>query len=206
MSLGHLLLLSFLFSLLEEDYIIYLKKLRMKTTKIILSFLMLFVINKVSAQQITTVEMQVTGLTCSMCSQATEKSLRTLNYVSDVTPDLNKNLFIIKFKKDKEVNFDQLNKKVKDAGFSIGKLEATVNFNQTKIDEKGQAVVGANVYRFENAKDKVLNGPVKVNVIDKGFVSNSVFKQKATTVTFDSYPTGTGVVNGKKTRIYHLSI
>ena len=167
---------------------------------------MLFVINKVSAQQITTVEMQVTGLTCSMCSQATEKSLRTLNYVSDVTPDLNKNLFIIKFKKDKDVNFDQLNKKVKDAGFSIGKLEATVNFNQTKIDDNGQAVVGTNIYRFANAKDKVLNGPVKVNVIDKGFVSNSVFKQKAATVKFDSYATGTGVVNGKKTRIYHLSI
>lgn len=178
----------------------------MKTTKIILSFLILFVINKVSAQQITTVEMQVTGLTCSMCSQATEKSLRTLDYVSDVTPDLNKNLFIIKFKKDKDVNFDQLNKKVKDAGFSIGKLEATVNFNQTKIDDNGQAVVGTNIYRFANAKDKVLNGPVKVNVIDKGFVSNSVFKQKAATVKFDSYATGTGVVNGKKTRIYHLSI
>lgn len=178
----------------------------MKTTKIILSFLMLFVINKVSAQQITTVEMQVTGLTCSMCSQATEKSLRTLDYVSEVTPDLNKNLFIIKFKKDKDVNFDQLNKKVKDAGFSIGKLEATVNFNQTKIDDNGQAVVGTNIYRFANAKDKVLNGPVKVNVIDKGFVSNSVFKQKAATVKFDSYATGTGVVNGKKTRIYHLSI
>ena len=167
---------------------------------------MLFVINKVSAQQITTVEMQVTGLTCSMCSQATEKSLRTLDYVSDVTPDLNKNLFIIKFKKDKDVNFDQLNKKVKDAGFSIGKLEATVNFNQTKIDDNGQAVVGTNIYRFANAKDKVLNGPVKVNVIDKGFVSNSVFKQKAATVKFDSYATGTGVVNGKKTRIYHLSV
>lgn len=167
---------------------------------------MLFVINKVSAQQITTVEMQVTGLTCSMCSQATEKSLRTLDYVSEVTPDLNKNLFIIKFKKDKDVNFDQLNKKVKDAGFSIGKLEATVNFNQTKIDDNGQAVVGTNIYRFANAKDKVLNGTVKVNVIDKGFVSNSVFKQKAATVKFDSYATGTGVVNGKKTRIYHLSI
>lgn len=167
---------------------------------------MLFAINKVPAQQITTVEMQVTGLTCSMCSQATEKSLRTLDYVSDIMPDLNKNLFVIKFKKDKDVNFDQLNKKVKDAGFSIGKLEATVNFNQTKIDDNGQAVVGTNIYRFVNAKDKVLNGPVKVNVIDKGFVSNSVFKQKAAIVKFDSYATGTGVVNGKKTRIYHLSI
>lgn len=178
----------------------------MKTKKIILSFLMLFAINKVSAQQVTTVEMQVTGLTCSMCSQATEKSLRTLDYVSDVTPDLNKNVFIITFKKDKAVSFDQLNKKVKDAGFSVGKLEATINFNQTKIDDNGQAVVGANVYRFANAKDKILNGTVKVNVIDKSFISNNAFKQKSATVKFDSYATGTGVVNGKKTRIYHLSI
>jgi copper chaperone CopZ len=178
----------------------------MKTTKIILSFLMLFVINKVSAQQITSAEMQVTGLTCSMCSQATEKSIRTLSYVADVKPDLNRNLFVVTFKKDQAVSFDQLNKKVKDAGFSVGKLEATVNFNQTKIDANGQAVVGANVYRFANAKDKVLNGPTKVNVIDKNFVSISVFKQKSATVNFDSYPTGSGVVNGKKTRIYHLSI
>ena len=70
----------------------------MKTTKIIFSFLMLFVINKASAQQITSAEMQVTGLTCSMCSQATEKSIRTLSYVADVKPDLNRNLFVITFK------------------------------------------------------------------------------------------------------------
>lgn len=178
----------------------------MKTTKIILSFLMLFVINKVSAQQVTAVEMQVTGLTCSMCSQATEKSLRTLDYVSDVKPDLNKNIFVITFKNDKAVSFDQLNKKVKDAGFSVGKLEATINFNQAKIDNNGQAVIGGTVYRFANATDKVLNGPVKVNVIDKGFISNSAFKKEAVTVKFDSYATGTGTVNGKKTRIYHLSI
>lgn len=178
----------------------------MKTTKIILSFLMLFAINKVSAQQVTTVEMQVTGLTCSMCSQATEKSLRTLDYVSNVTPDLNKNLFVITFKKDKAVNFDQLNKKVKEAGFSVGKLDATVNFNQVKIDDEGQAIVGSNVYRFTNAKSKVLNGPVKVSVIDKSFISNAAFKQKSATVKFDSYASGTGIINGKKTRIYHLSI
>ncbi len=178
----------------------------MKTTSFIIGFLMLFAFNKVSAQEISNVEMQVTGLTCSMCSQATEKSLRTLAYVNNVTPDLNKNLFIITFKKDKAVSFDQLNAKVKDAGFSIGKLEATINFNQAKIDENGQAIIGANIYRFTNAKDRVLNGPVKVSLIDKGFVSNSTFKQKASTVKFDSYASGSGLVNGKKTRIYHLSI
>lgn len=178
----------------------------MKTIKITIAFLMLLAIHKVSAQQITNVEMQVTGLTCSMCSQATEKSLRTLPYISEVTPDLNRNLFVLTFNKGEAVSFDQLNKKVQDAGFSVGKLEATINFNQAQIDDNGQAIVGTHVYRFANAKNKVLNGPVKVSVIDKNFISNSAFKQKANTVKFDSYASGQGMVNGKKTRIYHLSI
>lgn len=167
---------------------------------------MLFAINKVSAQQISAVEMQVTGLTCSMCSQATEKSLRTLPYVANVNPDLNKNLFVLSFKKEGSVNLDQLQKKVKDAGFSVGNLTATINFNQAKVDDDGQLVLGSNVYRFANVKSKVLNGPVKVNVIDKNFISNSAFKQKAAQLKFDSYASGTGIINGKKTRIYHLSI
>ena len=178
----------------------------MKTTKILLAFLMLFATNKVSAQQISAVEMQVTGLTCSMCSQATEKSLRTLSYVSNVNPDLNKNLFLVTFKKEGTVNFDQMNKKVKDAGFSVGNLAATINFNQAEVDEDGQLVIGENVYRFANVKSKVLNGPVKVNVIDKNFISNAAFKQKSAQLKLDSYARGMGVVNGKKVRIYHLSI
>lgn len=167
---------------------------------------MLFALNKVSAQQISAAELQVTGLTCSMCSQATEKSLRTLSYVTNVTPDLNKNLFLLAFKKDGPVNLDQLQKKVKDAGFSVGNLTATLHFNQAKVDEEGQVVVGENVYRFANVKSKILNGPVKVNVIDKNFISNAAFKQKATQLKLDSYASGTGVIKGKKTRIYHLSI
>lgn len=178
----------------------------MKTTKLIFGFLLLFTVNKALAQQVSNVEMQVVGLTCSMCSQATEKSIRTLDFVSNVTPDLNRNVFVVTFKKDKPVNFDLLNKKVKDAGFAVGKLDATINFNQLAIDANGQAIANGNVYRFDNAKSKVLNGPVKVSLIDKSFLTNSAYKQKAATVKFDSYATGMGLVNGKKTRIYHLSI
>ena len=178
----------------------------MKTTKIIIAFLMLFATNKAFAQQITNAEVQVNGLTCSMCSQATEKSLRTLDYITNVAPDLNKNLFVVSFKKDKPVNFDQLSKKVKDAGFAVGKLDATINFTQTKIDENGQAIVGGTIYRFVNAKNRVLNGAVKVSFIDKNFLSASAFKQKLTAIKMQSYASGTDLVNGKKTRIYHLSI
>jgi copper chaperone CopZ len=177
----------------------------MKTIQLTILLLVFFVI-KTTAQQITSAEIQVTGLTCSMCSQATEKSLRTLPSVSKVTPDLNRNVFIVNFKKGETATFDQLQKKIKDAGFSVGKLDATLNFNGAKTDENGQLVVGANVYRFVNAKNKSLTGPVKVNVIDKNFLSSSAFKQKATSIKIDSYPTGTGMVNGKKTRIYHLTL
>lgn len=178
----------------------------MKTFKIFVVFSMLFTVNKAFSQQVNEVELQVTGLTCSMCSQATEKSLRTLSYVDQVKPDLNKNIFVVTFRKGSTVNFDQIGKKVKEAGFSVGKLDATVNFNQVKIDNNGQAVVGQSVYRFDNARDKVLNGPTKVSVLDKNFVPSSLFKQKLAKTKFDSYASGTGVINGKKTRIYHLSI
>lgn len=178
----------------------------MKTIKFFSIFLILFIANRVSAQQISSADLQVTGLTCSMCSQATEKSLRSLDFISSITPDLNKNLFVITFKKGKAINLDLIKKKVEDAGFSVGGLLATFNFNGVKVDENGQAIANGNVYRFVNAKSKTLNGAIKANVIDKNFISASAFKKRLATVKFDSYANGIGIVNGNKTRIYHLSI
>ena len=175
----------------------------MKAIKIF-GIIMLFFAVKVSAQQISSADLQVTGLTCSMCSNATQKSLETLNFISSVKPDLNKNIFVLTFKKDANINLDLVRKKVQDAGFSVGGLTASFNFNQVKIDDKGQAVVDGNVYRFVNAKSKTLNGTLKASVVDKNFISGSAFKKQATTANSDAYASGTGVVNGKKTRIYHL--
>ncbi|QPH38030.1 heavy-metal-associated domain-containing protein [Pedobacter endophyticus] len=175
----------------------------MKTIKIF-SIIMLFFAVNVSAQQISTADLQVTGLTCSMCSNATQKSLETLSFVNTVKPDLNKNIFVLTFKKGTDINIDLIRKKVQDAGFSVGGLTANFNFNQVKIDEKGQAIVNGNVYRFVNAKNKTLNGLVKASVVDKNFISNSAFKKQAANIASDAYASGMGVVNGKKTRVYHL--
>ncbi len=159
-----------------------------------------------SAQQITAIDLQVTGLTCSMCSKSTEKSLRTLDFIADVKPDLNKNLFILSFKKGQTVNLDLIKKKVEDAGFSVGTLAATFDFNQLKVDEKGMASTGQVAYRFLNTKGKILNGPVKATVLDKNFVSSATFKKNAAKFNTPTYASGKGLVNGKNTRIYHLSI
>ncbi|MFF5383486.1 heavy-metal-associated domain-containing protein [Pedobacter suwonensis] len=175
----------------------------MKAVKIF-SIIMLFFAVNVSAQKISSADLQVTGLTCSMCSNATQKSLETLNFISSIKPDLNKNIFVLTFKKDANVNLDLVRKKVQDAGFSVGGLTASFNFNDVKVDDKGQAVIDGNVYRFVNAKSKTLNGTVKASIVDKDFVSGSAFKKQATNANSDAYASGTGVVNGKKTRIYHL--
>ncbi len=178
----------------------------MKTIKFLSIFFILLVAGKASAQQISSAELQVTGLTCSMCSQATEKSLRTLDFIEAIKPDLNRNVFVIDFKKDKGVNIDQIKKKVQDAGFSVGNLTAVFNFNNAKVDDNGQAIVGTNVYKFLNTKGKTLNGPVKANVVDKDFISGSAFKKTAAQYKTETYAAGAGTINGKKTRIYHLTI
>ncbi|WP_053058395.1 heavy-metal-associated domain-containing protein [Pedobacter sp. BMA] len=175
----------------------------MKTIKLFSIIMLLFAVN-VSAQQISTADLKVTGLTCSMCSNATQKSLETLGFINSVKPDLNKNIFVLTFKKGADINLDMVRKKVQDAGFSVGGLMAEFTFNQVKVDDKGQAIVDGNVYRFVNAKNKTLNGTVKAAVVDKDFISGSAFKKQAATVNSDAYSSGAAVVNGKKTRVFHL--
>jgi copper chaperone CopZ len=178
----------------------------MKTIKYFIASIFLLTAGNLSAQQISSAELQVNGLTCSMCSQATEKSLKTLGFVEGITPDLNTNTFMIKFKKDKAVNVDQIKQKVQDAGFSIGNLVTTFNFNNVKLDANGQAQVGSSVFKILNAKSQVLNGNMKATIVDKNFVPASTFKKKVAQFKSDTYASGFGVVNGVKTRIVHVTI
>jgi len=178
----------------------------MKPFSYFILFFLVFAGADTFAQQISKAELQVNGLTCSMCSRATETSLKTLGFIETVTPDLNRNVFVIKFRTDKSVNIDQIRAKVQDAGFSIGDLSATINFKQTAIDEEGIALVDGAVYRFVNAKGKTLNGPVTAQVIDKGFITPAAFKKKAAALKSPAYLTGKGNIQGRETRIFHLSI
>jgi copper chaperone CopZ len=178
----------------------------MNTIKFFIGAFLLLSAGTLSAQQISSAELQVNGLTCSMCSQATEKSLKTLGFVEGITPDLNTNTFLIKFKKDKPVNVDLIKQKVQDAGFSVGNLVTTFNFNNVKVDANGQAQVGSGVIKVLNAKSQVLNGNVKATIVDKNFIPASAFKKKAAQFKTESYASGFGIVNGVKTRIVHVTI
>lgn len=165
----------------------------MKTLKI---FIVLLITTISAAKaQFTKAELQVSGLTCSMCSKATEKSLRTLNFIGDIKADLNRNVFVITFKKDIPVNLDQISKKVQGAGFFVNNLKATFNFDNVKVKDNTFSY-GGDTYRFVNGTDKPLNGPVAVTLVDKGFAPAAVYK-KYTTTAADKPETG---------RVYHIVI
>src|ERR1700710_1995333 len=103
----------------------------MKTLKTFI--LLLVVTTSIAKAQFTKAQLQVSGLTCALCSKATEKSLKTLPFVGDIKTDLMHNIYIITFKSDVPVNFDLISKKVQDAGFFVNFLKPTFNFNNVKI-------------------------------------------------------------------------
>lgn len=163
----------------------------MKTLKI---FIVLLITTISAAKaQFTKAELQVSGLTCSMCSKATEKSLRTLNFIGDIKADLNRNVFVITFKKDMPVNLDEISKKVQNAGFFVNNLKATFNFDNVKVNNSTFSYAG-DTYRLVSGADKPLTGPVMVTVVDKGFAPAAVYKKYTTA---DKAEAG---------RVYHLAI
>lgn len=172
----------------------------MKSFKILLAVLAIS-INSVKAQFVKA-DLQVSGLTCSMCSKATEKSLRTLTFISDIKPDLNRNLFVVTFKKDASVNLDAISKKVQDAGFAVNKLTVSFNFDNLKINNDYHFNYAGNTYHFLNVKDETLNGLTPITVIDKGFVPASTYKKYAAQTTFACYKSG--LMGNQK--VYHVTI
>jgi copper chaperone CopZ len=140
---------------------------------------------------------QVSGLTCSLCSKATEKSLRTLNFIGDVKADLNRNVFVLTFKKDVPVSLDQISKKVQSAGFFVNNLKATFDFDNVKVTDSYFSYAG-DTYRLINSANKAITGPVALTVVDKGFAPPSALKKYSAV--------GPDNVTGKPGRVYHLAI
>lgn len=162
--------------------------------------------------QVNRVIIQASGLTCSMCSNAINKSLRSLDIVSEVEPNIQESSFEVRFKTGVVVSFDVLKKKVEDAGFFVAKMWAYVRFDETKITSDEHLEVQGMMMHFLNTGNKILNGEVKLQIMDKGFVSSKEYKRNARYTQMDCYKTGVmgPCCKNKKAaeqrRIYHVTI
>jgi len=152
--------------------------------------------------QVTRVTIQASGLTCSMCSNAINKALKTLDFVDRVMANIKNSSFDISFKPGAAVDFDKLKMKVEDAGFFVASFTATVKFDNVSVQNDSHAAVGANTFHFLNVKDQQLNGEKTIRLLDKGFVSAKEYKKNSGLTKMACYKTGEE--NGK--RIFHVTI
>ena len=128
--------------------------------------------------QIIKAELVASGLTCSMCSFATQKQLKTLDFVDSIGTDLNRTTFLLYFKKKQPVDISQLKNKVEAAGFSVATLLFTFHAKKNlKLDELKSFEFENVTYIIVNGDSKKLEGDLKFKVLDKGFVTSKVFNK-----------------------------
>lgn len=156
--------------------------------------------------------LQAAGLTCAMCSNATQKALKTLPFVESIDTDLNTTTFILIFKPNAKVDLDQIRKKVEGAGFSVATLKVTANFDQVKVENDTHIPFAGQTLHFMNVKPQVLTGEREVTVIDKDFVSAKTYKKFSAQTKMSCYATGImadccqpGAKPAGK-RVYHVTI
>lgn len=143
----------------------------------ILFFIIAGLLSVSAMAQVSKVNIQASGLTCSMCSNSINKSLKSVDFVQNVNPNIQTSTFEITFKPGSSVDFDKLKKKVEDAGFTVAAFTATINFANVQVKPNLPVKVGDKTLFILNAKDQSLNGTKQVRVVDKGFLSGKEFKK-----------------------------
>lgn len=123
-----------------------------------------------SNAQILKAEIRATGLTCSMCSNAINKQLKSLPEVVKVETDLNTNTFTVTLAANNSANPNTFREKVEKAGFFIGFLVLTVD----------AATLSKKPYIILKNKETKTN-MLQVQVLDKGFVTDKEFKKLSKT-------------------------
>ena len=136
--------------------------------------------------QILKAELIATGLTCSMCSNAINKQFKAMPEVENVSTDLNSNTFTINLKKGNLLSPKSFKDKVEKAGFFVGSLILTIPFDNIKAGDNVQYNAKEAAYVFVDTKTQTLKGEVKVQVLDKGFVTQKEFKKLQK--SFSKYP------------------
>ncbi len=146
--------------------------------KIILPVAVFFTIG-VSAQEVGKVSLQASGLTCSMCSNAINKALKSLDFVEKVDANIKNSSFEIYFKDSANIDFNKLKMKVEDAGFSVASFTAVINFKGVKMLDDNCVLIGENAFQFINTKEGLISGEKTVKLWNKGFVLAREYKKNS---------------------------
>jgi len=166
-----------------------------------------------SFAQIERAKLQASGLTCSMCSKAVYQALKKVPFVETIKANISESSYTITFKKDAVVDFDALGKAVKDAGFSVAKLDLTANFNNVEVANDKHIQLDGKTFHFLNVNQQTLNGEKTITLVDKQFVTEKEHNRYSKFTTMKCFNTGKmdtccekNKAAGVTDRVYHVTI
>lgn len=133
------------------------------------------ILSMASVAQVTGVSLKASGLTCSMCSNAINKALKTLDFVEKVEANIKDYSFEISFKAGYPVDFNRIKKKVEEAGFSVAGFIAAIQLPTTNIKAGGTISIGNISLCF--LKATTLPGTAQVKIVNKGFIPPKEYKR-----------------------------
>ena len=169
----------------------------------------LFIMASANAQ-FTKANLQATGLTCAMCSNAINKSLEKLPFITSVRSDIKNSSFKISFREGAEMDIDQIRKAVEDAGFGIGSLQLTGAFSKLNVENDVHVKIGNRNFHFLSISPQILEGEKTITVVDRDFVSAKQFKKYSTSTKMSCVNTGKAStccsIAEQDARIYHVTI
>ena len=147
-----------------------------KIASLLMTIVVLLSIN-ISFAQISKAEIIATGLTCSMCSNAINKQLKSLPEVQNVAIDLNTNTFTVTLKKYNNISPKILKERVQKAGFFVGSMIITLDFDNQKIQNNIKIKKNNLDLIFLDTNAKTLNGLTNLKILDKEYVVTKEFKK-----------------------------
>lgn len=162
--------------------------------------------------QFTKANLQATGLTCALCSNAINKAVQKLPFVASVRSDIKNSSFSIVFREGSVPDIDAIKDAVEDAGFSVGGLQLTGTFNEPALEKENLVKTGELYFHFVNGEGKTLTGETVISVVDKDFLSEKEYKKMSREGRLSCVKDGkaTDACNKRAvtagTRVYHVMI
>jgi copper chaperone CopZ len=131
------------------------------------------------------VEVGVNGLTCSVCTQSVERSIRRLDFVDSVSMSLEKTEGRIFLKRDAVVDLRKIAKAVVAAGFSVRFLRVAFGFDDMAIGRDGSFVYQGQPFQWLQFQNNATKGETILKLVDEGFLpkkESTIWKKKMETL------------------------
>jgi copper chaperone CopZ len=152
-----------------------------------------------SIAQIQSVSLQAGGLTCSMCSRAIYKSLQKVPDVASVQEDIEHSSYHIQFSDPSKTSLENLQRAVRDAGFSVVRMEIKANFKNAEVASDSTLKLNDMTVKFVGIRQQRLNGVIRLLILDRDYLLEKDRKKYAG--SFEYVP-----ASGGDAPVFHVTL